>query len=87
MRLIAVLIAFCVCLSSCGYQENEVSKEEVSREYVAERTYSILVPMKVGNITVMHPIVKHDPAHYKVTYDVTYADGSVGRKVEIEEVE
>ena len=63
-----------LCLTGCAKVTNEYDKIETGvitdKNYQAAYTTVVMVPMRVGKVTTMHPQSISHPAQYNVTCDI-----------------
>lgn len=73
-KRLAVFLLASLCLTGCAKMTNEYDKVETGvitdKNYQAAYTTVIMVPMRVGNVTTVHPQLISHPAQYNVVCDV-----------------
>ena len=73
-KILAWFFLICLCLTGCAKVTNEYDKIETGvitdKNYQAAYTTVVMVPMRVGKVTTMHPQSISHPAQYNVTCDI-----------------
>ena len=73
-KRLAGFFLICLCLTGCAKVTNEYDKTEtgiiIDKNYQAAYTTTIMVPMRVGKVTAVHPQVVSHPAQYNIVCDV-----------------
>ena len=73
-KRLAGFFLICLCLTGCAKVTNEYDKIETGvitdKNYQTAYTTVVMVPMRVGKVTTMHPQSISHPAQYNVICDI-----------------